>query len=167
MAVTETDKLGRTNAIDLTNARPIIFDRRWDFNINNLRGYVELRVLESPQSQQCEFCWGVGLAGFIPLQYNIDVSGDNYREFGLPADCKLAVDVANFKISRRQCIFDLLIELKVPVNFVPPAQIFNDTIHCAVPTVNMIEDQLRPQLPNIAQLERALASMSALTSATN
>lgn len=165
MAVTETDKLGKMNSNDVSSARAIILDRRWDFGINNIRGYVELRVLESPQTQQCEFYWSAGVAGYVPLQYNVDVSGDSYREFGLPADGRLIVDVANFRTSRRQCTFDLLVELKLST--APPIRIFNDTVHCAVPTTNMVEEQLRTQLPNIAQLERALASVRALAGTSN
>lgn len=167
MAVTETDKLIKNNATDATNARPIIFDRRWDFGTNTIRGYVELRVIENPQNQQCEFLWSAGIGDYLPLQYNVEVNGDTYRELGLPADHKLFVDVANFRASRRQCVFDLLIELKLPVGFIAPARIFNDTVHCAVPTTSMVEDQLRAPVPNIAQLERALASMKAITSASN
>lgn len=58
MAVTETDKLNKPNAVDVSNARAIVFDRRWDFGLNAIRGYVELRVLERPQTQQSEFLWG-------------------------------------------------------------------------------------------------------------
>src|ERR1700677_1768049 len=114
MAVSETDKLSKTTTIDVRNARAIIFDRRWDFSANNtIRGYVELRVLESLQTQQCEFFWSTSIAGYVPLQYNVEVNGDSYREFVLPSESKLYVDVANFRASRRQCTFDLLIELKV------------------------------------------------------
>jgi hypothetical protein len=165
MAVTETDKLNKTSATDITGARAIIFDRRWDFGVNNNRGFVELRVLESPQTQQCEFCFAVGIADYVPLQYNVDVGGDTYREFNLPSESRLLIDVANFRASRRQVIFDLLIELKLPIGFVAPIRIFNDTVHCAVPTSNMMEEQLRIQVPNTAQLERALASIRALTAA--
>jgi hypothetical protein len=166
MAVTETDKLSKANnAVDTSNARAIIFDRQWDFSVNNLRGYVGLRVLESLQTQQAEFSWTVNIADYVPLQYNVDVNGDSYREFGLPAECKLYVDVANFRASRRQCTFDLLVELKVPMGFIAPIRLFNDTVHCAVPTTNMVEEQLRTPILNIAQLERALASMRAITSA--
>lgn len=168
MAVTETDKLNKnTNAIDAGNSRAIIFDRRWDFGTNATRGYVELRVLGNPQSQQCEFLWSAGIGDYVPLQYNVDGNAEGYREFALPADYKLLVDVANFRASRRQCAFDLLIELKLPAGFIAPTRIFNDTVHCAVPTTNMVEEQLRAPLPNIAQLERALSSMRAITSAGN
>lgn len=171
MAVTETDKLNKNNAIDVGNAKAIVFDRRWDFSTGsfqgaNIRGYVELRVLESLQTQQPEFAWIVSIADFVPLQYNVDIGGDAYREFGLPSGSKLLADVANFKSSRRQYSFDLLIELKLPIGTVPPLQIFNDTVHCAVPTTNMVEEQLRAQ-PNIAQLERALASMRAISSSSS
>jgi len=171
MAVTETDKLNKTNAIEVGNAKAIIFDKRWDFSTGyiqgaNIQGYVELRVLESLQAQQCEFSWIVSIADFVPLQYNVDVGGDTYREFGLPSGSKLLIDVANFRASRRQCTFDLLIELKLPIAAIAPLRIFNDTVHCAVPTTNMVEEQLRAQ-PNIAQLERALASMRAITSISN
>src|SRR5580692_6108513 len=132
MAVTETDKLNKVGTIDFSNAQAIIFDRRWDFNINttqssgiaqgygngaqgfgnnaqgwgnNAQGFVELRVLENPQTQQCQYCWAVGVAGSLPLQYNIDVNGDTYRELGLPGDVRLLVDVANFRASRRQATF--------------------------------------------------------------
>jgi hypothetical protein len=74
--------------------------------------------------------------------------------------------IASIRTSRRQCSFDLLIELKLPIGITAPLQIFNDTIHLAVPTTNMVEEQLRAQ-PNIAQLERALASMRAITSTSN
>jgi hypothetical protein len=169
MAVTETDKLNNksNNAIDVTNARAIIFDRQWNFSANTVRGYVELRVLENPQTQQSEFFWSVGIADYVPLQYNVEVNGDSYREFGLPSECKLIVDVANFKTSRRQCTFDLLVELKLPVGFIAPIQVYNDTVHCAVPTTNMVEEQFRTQIPNIAQLERALANVRAITSGSN
>jgi hypothetical protein len=168
MAVTETDKLSKTNAIDASNARAIIFDRRWDFSANNsIRGYVELRVLENPQTQQCEFLWSTSIADYVPLQYNVDVSGDSYREFVLPSETKLYVDVANFRASRRQCTFDLLIELKVPIAFNAPTRLFNDTVHCAVPTVTMVEEQLRTPLPNITQLERALATVRGTTAVSN
>jgi hypothetical protein len=168
MAVTETDKLNKNNSgVDANNARAIIFDRRWDFGANAVRGYVELRVLENPQSQQCEFLWSAGIGEYVPLQYNVEVNGDTYREFALPADYKLLADVANFRASRRQCAFDLLIELKQPIGFIAPARIFNDTVHCAVPTTNMVEEQLRAPIPNIAQLERALSSMRAITSISN
>ena len=171
MAVTETDKLNKTNAIDVGNAKAIIFDRRWDFSTGNfqganIEGYVELRVLESLQTQQAEFNWIVSIADYVPLQYNVDINSDGYREFGLPSGSKLLVDVANFRASRRQCSFDLLIELKLPIGMLAPLRIFNDTVHCAVPTSNMVEEQLRAQ-PNIAQLERALASMRAITSTSN
>jgi hypothetical protein len=173
MAVTETDKLNKTSAIDVGNAKAIIFDRRWDFSTGtfqgqgtNIQGYVELRVLESLQSQQAEFNWIVSIADYVPLQYNVDIGSDGYREFGLPAGAKLLVDVANFRASRRQCAFDLLIELKLPIGMNAPLRIFNDTVHCAVPTTNMVEEQLRGQ-PNIAQLERALASVRAITSNSN
>src|SRR5580700_5653443 len=177
MAVTETDKLNKTSAIDVGNAKAIIFDRQWDFSTGsafgggsfqstNIQGYVELRVLESLQTQQPEFAWIVSIAGYVPLQYNIDVGGDTYREFGLPSGARLLVDVANFRASRRQATFDLLIELKLPIAAIAPLRIFNDTVHCAVPTTNMVEEQLRAQ-PNIAQLERALASMRAITSTSN
>jgi hypothetical protein len=174
MAVTETDKLNKPNAIDVGNAKAIIFDRRWDFsnttfqgsNIQGYGGYVELRVLESLQTQQPEFAWIVSIADYVPLQYSVDVGGDTYREFGLPSGSKLVTDVANFRASRRQCTFDLLIELKLPIAAVAPLRIFNDTVHCAMPTTNMVEEQLRAQ-PNIAQLERALASMRAITSVSN
>jgi hypothetical protein len=168
MAVTETDKLNKANSTDIGNARAIIFDRRWDFNANNtIRGYVELRVLENPQTQQCEFLWSTSIADYVPLQYNVEVSGDSYREFVLPSESKLYVDVANFRASRRQCTFDLLIELKVPVALNAPIRIFNDTVHCAVPTINMVEEQLRTQLPNITQLERALATVRGTTAISN
>jgi hypothetical protein len=194
MAITETDKLNKNNTIDFTNAQAIIFDRRWDFNINtnqssgiaqgfgtiaqgygsfaqgsggNTQGFVELRVLENPQSQQCQFCWAVGIAGSLPLQYNIDVNGDTYRELGLPGDVRLLVDVANFRASRRQATFDLLIELKLPSLSASPLRIYNDTVHCAIPTTNMVEEQLRAQIPNIAQVERALAQVRALASTSN
>jgi hypothetical protein len=168
MAVTETDKLNKTNATDVSNPRAIIFDRRWDFNANNnLSGYVELRVLENPQTQQCEFLWSTSIAGYVPLQYNVEVNGDSYREFVLPSESKLYVDVADFRASRRQCTFDLLIELKWPLGFNAPVRIFNDTVHCAVPTTNMVEEQLRAQLPNITQLERALATVRGTPSASN
>jgi hypothetical protein len=167
MAVTETDKLNKNNAVDANNARAIIFDRRWDFGANAIRGYVELRVLENPQNQQCEFLWSAAIGDYVPLQYNVDVNGDTYREFGLPADHRLFVDVANFRASRRQCVFDLLIELKLPAGAIGQTRIFNDTVHCAVPTTNMVEEQLRAPMPNIAQLERALASMRAITSGSN
>lgn len=165
MAVTETDKLGKPNALDITNAKAIVFDRQWDVGLSNINGSIELRVLETPQTQQFEFCWAVGIAGFVPLQYNVDVNGDSYREFSLPLDGKLIVDVANLRASRRQCTFDLLIELKLPI--APPIRIFNDAVHCAVPTTNMVEEQFRTQLPNIAQLERALTSIRALASTSN
>lgn len=165
MAISETDKLGKTNAIDFSGARAIIFDRRWDFGAANINGYVELRVLQSPQTQQSEFCWSVSVAGYVPLQYNVDVGGDSYREFALPSDGKLIVDVANFRSSRRQCTFDLLTELKLSI--APLIRIINDTVHCAVPTTTMVEEQFRTQLPNIAQLERALASVRALTATNN
>jgi hypothetical protein len=171
MAVTETDKLNKTNALDVGNAKAIIFDKRWDFSAGNfqganIQGYVELRVLESLQAQQCEFNWIVSIADYVPLQYNVDITSDGYREFVLPSGSKLLVDVANFRTSRRQCSFDLLIELKPPIGVVAPLRIFNDTVHLAVPTTNMVEEQLRAQ-PNIAQLERALASMRAITSTSN
>jgi hypothetical protein len=171
MAVTETDKLNKTSAIDVGNAKAIIFDRQWDFSTGNFQnanfqGYVELRVLESLQAQQFEFAWIVSIAGYVPLQYNVDVGGDTYREFVLPMGSKLLVDIANFRASRRQCAFDLLIELKLPIAAIAPLRIFNDTVNCAVPTSNMVEEQLRVQ-PNIAQLERALASMRAITSTSN
>jgi hypothetical protein len=175
MAVTETDKLNKTNAIDVGNAKAIIFDKRWDFSTGNfqgnfqsqnIQGYVELRVLESLQAQQAEFNWIVSIADFVPLQYNVDISSDGYREFALPSGSKLLVDVANFRTSRRQCTFDLLIELKLPIGMIAPLRVFNDTVHCAIPTTNMVEEQLRQQ-PNIAQLERALASMRAITSTSN
>ncbi len=121
---------------------------------------------ESLQSQQCEFLWIVGIADFVPLQYSVDVANDTYREFGLPFGSKLLVDIANFRTSRRQCAFDLLIELKLPFAAIAPLRIFNDTVHCAMPTTNMVEEQMRAQ-PNIAQLERALASMRAITTAGN
>jgi hypothetical protein len=162
MAVTETDKLKQPNAIDVGNAKAIIFDRRWDFST----GYVELRVLESLQTQQPEFAWIVSIADYVPLQYNVGINGDTYREFGLPSGSKLLTDVANFRASQRQCTFDLLIELKLPIAAVAPLRIFNDTVHCAMPTTNMVEEQLRAQ-PNIAQLERALASVRAITSNSN
>jgi hypothetical protein len=168
MAVTETDKLNKTNSTDIGNARAIIFDRRWDFNANNaIRGYVELRVLENPQTQKCEFLWSTSIADYVPLQYNVEVNGDSYREFVLPSESKLYVDVANFRASRRQCTFDLLIELKLPVALNAPIRIFNDTVHCAVPTINMVEEQLRTQLPNITQLERALATVRGTTAISN
>jgi hypothetical protein len=167
MAVNETDKLNKTSALDVTNARAIIFDRRWDFGTNAVRGYVELRVLENPQTQQCEFVWSTGIADYVPLQYNVDVTGDNYREFGLPSESRLLVDVANFRASRRQVSFDLLVELKLPVGYTAPIRIFNDTVHCAVPTTNMVEEQLRTPIFNVGQLERALASMRAITSISN
>lgn len=171
MAVTETDKLNKPNAIDVGNAKAVILDRRWDFNTGafqttNIQGYIELRVLESLQAQQCEFAWTVSIADFVPLQYNVDVGNDTYREFGLPSGSKLLVDIANFRASRRQCAFDLLIELKLPFAAIAPLRIFNDTVHCAMPTTNMVEEQLRIQ-PNIAQLERALASMRAIASTSN
>ncbi len=171
MAVTETDKLNKSNAIDVGNAKAIIFDRRWDFSTNsfqgaNIQGYVELRVLESLQAQQCEFAWIVSIADFVPLQYSVNVTNDTYREFSLPSGSKLLIDVANFRASQRQCAFDLLIELKLPVATIAPLRIFNDTVHCAMPTTNMVEEQLRAQ-PNIAQLERALASMRAIGSVSN
>ena len=171
MAVTETDKLNKPNAIDVGNAKAIIFDKQWDFSTGsfqatNIQGYVELRVLESLQAQQCEFSWIVSIAGYVPLQYNVDIAGDTYREFGLPSGSKLLVDIANFRASRRQCTFDLLIELKLPIAVIAPLRIFNDTVHAAIPTTNMVEEQLRAQ-PNIAQLERALASMRALTTTSN
>jgi hypothetical protein len=187
MAVTETDKFNKTNTIDFSNAQAIIFDRRWDFNVNtsqnsgiaqgygsivqgygnSAQGFVELRILENPQTQQCQFCWAVGIAGALPLQYNIDVNGDTYRELGLPGDLRLIVDVANFRTSRRQATFDLLIELKVQTASAAPLQIYNDTVHCAIPTSNMVEEQLRGQMPNIAQVERALAQVRALASTTS
>jgi hypothetical protein len=168
MAVSETDKLGKTaNITEIGNARAIIFDRRWDFGVNTTRGYVELRVLDSPQTQQFEFCWSVGIAGYIPLQYDVDVNGDTYRELNLPSDAKLYIDVANFRASRRQCAFDLLVELKPPAAAGSLVRIFNDTAHCAIPTTSMVEEQLRAQLPNINQLERALASVRALASTNN
>jgi hypothetical protein len=170
MAVTETDKLNRANvnAIDAGGARAIVFDRRWDFNVSTIRGWAELRVLQSQQNQQNQqysFCYAAGVMGFVPLQYDVDINGDRYRELSLPSDCKLLVDVANFRTSRRQCTFDLLIELKLPVGFLPPVRIFNDTIHIAVPTSGMVDDQLRAQLPslanfNIADLQRALSLAS-------
>lgn len=163
MTVTETDKLGKTSSLDVGVARAIIFDRRWDFALSRNQGYVELRVLENPQTQQTEFLWSVGIAGGVALQYDVDIGGDSYRELTLPSEAKLIVDVANFKTSRRQTIFDLLIELKTPLAFGSPIRIFNDTVHCAVPTIAMVEEQMRGQLPNIAQLERALASVRALT----
>lgn len=172
MAVTETDKLNnKSNAIDVGNAKAIIFDRRWDFSTGsfqgpNIQGYVELRVLESLQTQQPEFGWIVSIADFVPLQYSVDIGGDTYREFVLPSGSKLLTDVANFKSSRRQWSFDLLIELKLPIAAIAPLRIFNDTVHCAVPTTNMVEEQLRYQ-PNIAQLERALASVRAIASTSN
>jgi hypothetical protein len=171
MAVTETDKLTKANATDIGNAKAIIFDRRWDFSTgnyqsSNIQGYVELRVLESLQAQQCEFSWIVSISDYVPLQYNVDVGGDTYREFSLPSGSKLLVDIANFRASRRQCAFDLLIELKLPIGLIAPVRIFNDTVHCSMPTTNMVEEQLRIP-PNIAQLERALASMRAITSTSN
>src|ERR1700722_5624671 len=137
MAVTETDKLNKPNTIDVGNAKAIIFDRRWDFSTGNfqstnIQGYVELRVLESLQTQQSEFSWIVSIAGYVPLQYSVDVGSETYREFGLPSGSKLLVDVANFRASRRQCAFDLLIELKLPIGMNAPMRIFNDTAHCAV-----------------------------------
>jgi hypothetical protein len=54
----------------------------------------------------------------------------------------------------------------LPIGAIAPLRIFNDTVHCAVPTTNMVEEQLHAQ-PNIAQLERALASMRAITSTSN
>src|SRR5271155_1635484 len=104
MAVTETDKLNKTNAIDVGNAKAIIFDRRWDFSTAsfqgpNIQGYVELRVLENLQTQQPEFAWIVSIAGYVPLQYNVDIGGDTYREFSLPSGSKLLADVANFRVS--------------------------------------------------------------------
>lgn len=178
MAVTETDKLNKSNAIDVSNAKAIIFDKQWDFSTGNfsgnfgnfqstnIQGYVELRVLESLQTQQPEFSWIVSIAGYVPLQYNVDVGGDTYREFVLPSGSKLLVDIANFRSSRRQAAFDLLIELKLPIATIAPLRIFNDTVHCAVPTTNMVQEQLSTQ-PNIAQLERALASMRAIASTSN
>jgi hypothetical protein len=170
MAVTETDKLNKANVTDIGNAKAIIFDRRWDFSTGNyqgsIQGSVELRVLESLQAQQCEFSWIVSISDYVPLQYNVDVGSDTYREFSLPSGSKLLVDIANFRASRRQCAFDLLIELKLPIGLIAPVRIFNDTVHCAMPTTNMVEEQLRVQ-PNIAQLERALASMRAITSISN
>jgi hypothetical protein len=171
MAVTETDKLNKTNAADAGNAKAIIFDKRWDFSTGNfqgssIQGYVELRVFESLQAQQAEFNWIVSIADFVPLQYNVDINSDGYREFGLPSESKLLVDVANFRASRRQCAFDLLIELKRPISTIAALRIFNDIVHCAVPITNMVEEQLRAQ-PNIAQLERALASMRAITATSN
>jgi hypothetical protein len=168
MAVSETDKLNKNIAADITGARAIIFDRRWDFGSNMVRGYIELRVLENPQNQQCQFSWSAGIADYVPLQYDVDVNGDTYREYGLPADSKLFVDVANFRASRRQVSFDLLVELK-PSAFSAPIRIFNDTVHCAVPTTNMVEEQLRSPIPNIniGQLERALASVRAIASTSN
>lgn len=175
MAVTETDKLNKSNAIEIANAKAIIFDKRWDFSTGsfqgniqsaNIQGYVELRILESLQAQQAEFNWIVSIADYVPLQYNVDIGSDGYREFSLPSGSKLLVDVANFRASRRQCTFDLLIELKLSIGIIAPLRIFNDTVHCAVPTTNMVEEQLRAQ-PNIAQLERALASVRAITSTSN
>lgn len=110
---------------------------------------------------------GVSIANYVPLQYNVDVNGDDYREFGLPSDSKLIVDVANFRATRRQCIFDLLVELRLPIASNQSLRIFNDTVHCAVPTTTMVEEQMRAQLPNIAQLERALASVRALSATSN
>ena len=170
MAVTETDKLHKSGTIDIGNAKAIVLDRRWDFSTGsfqgtNIQGYVELQVLEN-QAQQCEFSWTVSVADFVPLQYSVDVANDTYREFNLPSGSRLLVDVANFRTSRRQCAFDLLVELKLPIAATAPLRIFNDTIHCALPTTNMLEEQLRIQ-PNIAQLERALASMRALAATSN
>jgi hypothetical protein len=179
MAVSETDKLNKNISADITGARAVIFDRRWDFASNSLannnfagnnvaRGYIELRILENPQNQQCQFSWSAGIADYVPLQYDMDVNADTYREYGLPADSKLLVDVANFRASRRQVSFDLLIELKAGT-FSAPIRIFNDTVHCSVPTTNMVEEQLRSQIPNIniGQLERALASVRAIASPSN
>jgi hypothetical protein len=167
MAISETDKLNKNNALDVANARAIIFDRRWDFGANGVRGYVELRVLENPQNQQCEFVWSTAIADYVPLQYNVDVGGDNYRELGLPSESKLLVDVANFRASRRQVSFDLLVELKLPIGYTAPIRIFNDTVHCAVPTTNMVEEQLRTPIFNVGQVERALASMRAISSTSS
>jgi hypothetical protein len=167
MPITETDKLEKANAntTDLANARAIVFDRRWDLGLETQRGYVELRVLESPQSRQCEFYWSVRMDGSIPLQYTVDVSGDTYREVVLPSGARLSIDVANFRTSRRQSVFDLLVELRLPNDAMPNLRLFHDTVLCAVPTKAMVEDQARNQLPNIAQLERALASVRAIASA--
>src|SRR6202046_5932930 len=106
MAVTETDKLNKSNAFDVGNAKAIIFDRRWDFSTGtfqgqgtNIQGYVELRVLESLQAQQSEFNWIVGIADYVPLQYNVDVGSDGYREFGLAAGGQPFVGAAKFRVS--------------------------------------------------------------------
>jgi len=40
-------------------------------------------------------------------------------------------------------------------------------VHCAVPTVSMVEEQLRTPLPNITQLERALATARGGTALSN
>ncbi len=175
MAVTETDKLNRTNNVDISGAQAIVFDRSWAFNVNQIRGYIDLKVLENLQniqnqqaqnqqsiSQQAEFNIAVAVAGLVPLQYTINVNGDTYRELNLPSDIKLLVDIANFRASRRQCTFDLLIELKLPLAYQAPIRIFNDTVHFAVPTSGMVDEQMRNQLPNvsnfnIAELQRALS----------
>jgi hypothetical protein len=181
MPVTETDKLDKSNGgsspnggtTESANARAIIFDRRWDFALDDARGdagsrgHVELRVLELPQSQQCELCVSVGIAGSIPLQYNVDVNGDTYREFALPSDVRLAIDVANVRMSRRQASFDLLIELRPSAAAGANLRIFHDTVLCSVPTKTMVEEQQRTQLPNVAQLERALASLRAMSTTGN
>lgn len=112
----------------------VVYDETFPFRVASEHGSVELRVVfQEPGPAPAELEFWVTVDFITKLSWHFPLSGQTTQTLPLAAGFSLVLDLANWAQTAHQLSFDLVINIKTPIPFVPAIQVYRGGVHIALP----------------------------------